>query len=363
MLLGIKAIAIDENNEEKEIPSESWIIERLSINIWQISETESLIDYGFEIKNLYDKPMESIEIKVPYLIKKKKSNREYKYEIYDITERCYNDEEIGKIIFSKKFSKLEGGLVEADGIRFKPIPVETKYYKDSKIKIKLSKKLEKDKIGGFRIRVLAEDVPKITVYFPRTFRYLGIHRGYIFDIPIYDFRYYPERENYEIKKIPIIKKAYIYVIPRANLHLKNISLIQERSSNELLLETKHGIRLLEEYWRKYLEITEHDNLIEDNRKVYRGSYENISIKNPVRAFCEFEEPYSKVIFKIFLMFLFIIMGILLVSYLIYKHINIIVSTIFAFISLFIIIIKEIVIPNLIYDAFKVFSGKIRHKKK
>jgi hypothetical protein len=364
MLLWIKAK--DENGEE--IKDESFMIKRLSINIWQIGETKSLIDYGFEIENSDDKPIERVEILVPYKV----------IEGYDITEDCYLNYNIAKTIFSKEYKlDKEGKIMIADGLISKVLTIANKDKNkiveneiinqngSTKIIIEFNRDSvirndeyhdNKKVLGAFRIRLLAENVPRRVVYFPRNgILNKGIHYGYIFDIPIYDKRHESIVVD-ENNAFPRIESLHLFIMPYANLHEMNINLTMRN------LESKYTIRLLEtKAWRKYLDITGHGKYLEDGRKVYRGDYTNISHKNRVRVFCEFEDPYSKVVLKILLICSIPILAYL--AYLIYLYRN-------YFSTWIAIILREIyewLLSNLVcdklYDILKSVLEKITKFKK
>ena len=320
MLLKIRA--------EPEIDRDCWEIERLSINIWQIDDEKSLIDYGFDIKirpkenNQSEKNFQKnnieiheIALYVPYKVEK----------VDDITESCYGSHKIGKIIFKNfriekreykgpEYKKFE---IVADSeeryivicplyfpnSEYNPAKMQSKSktkFHVSEIYIILNEPIKPGETRSFRIRVTANGVPIKKSWLP------WIHREFIYDIRIYDNRAYPDIFSCGFLtddfRSPDINKLFVFVIPKSNLEEKRIL------SN---LDGNASIRLLEtEIWNEYLKITGHE--VEDGRKVYGWSYirkkeynntnnkYNNGPKPVVRLYLEFEDPYSKVLSKIFL---------------------------------------------------------------
>jgi len=271
------------------------VLRRVSINIWQISSNESLIDYGFEVhmKENSTHSLRHFIFDVPFQV----------LEYWDITQECYENPEIGKIIFSREFKTSEpenfGQFIKiemkADGISSEvvfPLKIKTTKIQDSdgisitRITVDLGIPLEPGKTRAFRIRVLAKNVPK------RISQLWKFHRRYIFDIRVYERRMAPHKvpESMEGISEPLIQKLYIFIMP--------LSKLQEK---DLKLGKMSYIRQLEtDLWNLYLNTTNHK--VEDGRKVFRAHFVNVSAKQRVRAYCEFEDPYSVVITKILLTF-------------------------------------------------------------
>ncbi len=359
MILGMIAKTIDENNEENRV--KLWRIKRLSINIWQIGEEKSLIDYGFEIENLDKNHIEKLEILVPYKVE----------DIYDITKECYlDDKSIARTIFSKEYKLIDKNknIMKADGLLSKVLEIDDIYTQsvdgatriiiefDKNSLIRNNEYYNKEKIwGAFRVRVLAKNIPKCIIYFPRikilSHEIFKIHCGYIFDIPIYDIRHESTRIYNDID-FPTIEKLHLFIIPYANLCERKVHLKQNPKS-------KHSIRLLEtKDWKKYLEITKHGKYLEDGRKVYKGDYKHISRINKLRVFCEFEEPYSKVVLKSLSVFFFMVLITLLSGYLIYLNGNYIISGVIIILSWIFALFTQGVFSNFIYDMLKSSLEKI-----